>query len=210
MIDKYIEEYIEAHCSPEDAVLHELYRKTQLEMTYPRMISGHVQGQFLQMISQLMQPRRILEIGTFTGYGAISLARGLAEEGKLITIEKNEELEDTIRKFIEKSGNSDKIQVLFGDALEIVDKLDECFDIVFIDADKVHYTRYYELVIDKLRSGGIVLVDNVLWGGKVLSPSANDPDTQAIIAFNDMVKGDSRVEQLIMPLRDGLMMIRKN
>lgn len=210
MIDKQIEDYIAAHCSPEDAVLHELFRKTQLEMIYPRMISGHVQGKFLQMISQMMQPRRILEIGTFTGYGAISLARGLSADGKLITIEKNEELEDTILHFVEKSGYKDKIQVMFGDALNIIGKLDECFDIIYIDADKLHYTTYYQLVIDKLRPGGVILADNVLWGGKVLNPSSNDPDTQAIEAFNLMIKEDSRVEQLILSIRDGLMVIRKN
>jgi caffeoyl-CoA O-methyltransferase len=210
MTDKQIEDYIEAHCSPQDAVLHQLYRKTQLEMILPRMISGPVQGKFLQMISQMMQPRRILEIGTFTGYGAISLAKGLSADGKLITIEKNEELEDTIRQFVDKSGNKGKIQVMFGDALKIIGELDECFDIVYIDADKAHYTSYYELVIDKVRPGGIVLADNVLWGGKVLNPSENDPDTQAIVAFNTCVKEDHRVEQLILPLRDGLMVIRKN
>lgn len=178
-------------------------------MIFPRMASGHVQGKFLEMISTLMAPRRILEIGTFTAYGAISLAKGLTPDGKLITIEKNEELEDFIRNYIALSGYSEKIQLILGDALNIIPQIEAWFDLVFIDADKVHYETYYNLVIEKLRPGGLILADNVLWGGKVLNPKPNDIETLALANFNKMVSLDERVEQLILPMRDGLMMIRK-
>jgi predicted O-methyltransferase YrrM len=208
--DKKIEEYISKLSSPASAVLHDLYRKTNLEMLFPRMISGHIQGKFLEMVSLMLMPRRILEIGTFTGYGAISLARGLTDDGKLITIEENEELEEVILNFIKKSGYQGKIIPVFGDALQIIPDIGEWFDLVFIDADKENYSNYFNLVIDKLRPGGFILADNVLWGGKVIRPEIDDEETLAIRHFNEMVAADVRVEQLLLPVRDGIMIIRKN
>jgi caffeoyl-CoA O-methyltransferase len=210
MIEKELENYISSISSPPSEVLHELYRKTHLEMIFPRMISGHIQGKLLEMISLMLMPRRILEIGTFTGYSAISLARGLTDDGKLITIDINEELEETINFFVEKSGYQHKIVPLFGAALELIPRINEWFDLIFIDADKENYLNYFNLALDKLRPGGFIIADNILWGGKVLNPTANDEETNAIRQFNQMVANDSRVEQVALPVRDGIMLIRKN
>lgn len=210
MIDQNIDDYISSISSPPSAVLYELYRITNLQQVLPRMISGHIQGKLLEMISLMVMPRRILEIGTFTAYGAISLARGLTDEGKLITIENNEELRDMIMEYIAKAGYQDKIVPVFGDAVKIIPTLKELFDIVFIDADKENYMNYYQLIVEKVRPGGIILVDNVLWGGKVLNPDPGDKESLAINQFNKQVSADNRVEQLVLPIRDGLMIIRKN
>lgn len=205
-----IEEYLEQHTTPMDEVLLELYRATHLHAINPRMASGPVQGRFLQLICQLMHPRRVLEIGTFTGFSTICMARGMAKDGLLTTIEANEEYEDVIRKYLSKAGVSDRVQLVIGDAKSVIPTLEGGFDLVFIDADKLSYPVYYDLVMDKLNPGGILLADNVLWEGKVLNADTKERDTQAIRAFNDKVQNDPRVENVLLPLRDGLMMVRRH
>lgn len=204
-----LEDYLEKHSTKPSDLLIEMTRLTNLRTRFPRMLSGHIQGKFLEMVSKMIKPKRILEIGTFTGYSAISLVEGLAEDGKLITIEYDEEYEDLIRYFIDKSGFGDKIQLLIGDAKQVIPSIDETFDLVFIDADKYGYSDYYEQVMEKLCQGGIILVDNVLWSGKVIKTGSKDTETAAIIKFNKKVANDPRVEQVLLPLRDGLMIIRK-
>ncbi|RKD91594.1 O-methyltransferase [Mangrovibacterium diazotrophicum] len=205
-LDKYILE----HSTPEDPVLYELDRETNISILRPRMLSGHIQGMLLTMLSQMIRPKRILEIGTFTGYSAICLAKGLVEDGKLHTIEVNDELEWIATKYIEKAGMQQKIQQHIGDACEIIPSLDETFDFVFLDGNKREYSRYYDLVFDKVRPGGYLLADNILWDGKVVEEvDPRDEQTIGILAFNDKVKNDPRVTQVILPLRDGLMLIRK-
>jgi len=164
----------------------------------------------LTLLSKMIQPERILEIGTFTGYSAICLAKGLSETGKLITIELDDELESFSKKYFEKAGLADKIEQRIGPALEIIPEIDETFDLVFLDADKKEYTEYFSLVFDKLRTGGIIIADNTLWSGKVLeTPPPDDEQTKGIIAFNEMIKNEKRVEKVILPLRDGMTIIRK-
>jgi predicted O-methyltransferase YrrM len=211
MIHKKIEEYIEQHTTNESGVQYDLNRATHLKTFYPNMLSGQVQGKFLEMISRMIKPEYILEIGTFTGYSAISLARGLQDDGKLYTIEVNEEIETFIREYLQKAGMQEKIQLLMGNALEIIPELPHQFDLIFIDADKEQYVDYYDLAIDKLKSGGFILADNVLWGGKVIEDDAkSDKETMGIKSFNEHVKNDKRVEQVILSVRDGLMLIRKS
>lgn len=205
-----IEEYLEQHATPMDEVLESLYRETHLHAMNPRMASGPVQGRFLQFICQMMHPKKVLEIGTFTGFSTICMARGMAPNGLLTTIEANEEYEGIIRKYLEKAGVTDRVRLIVGDAKMVIPTLENGFDLVFIDADKVSYPIYYDLVMDKLNPGGILLADNVLWEGKVLNADTKERDTQAIRAFNDKVQNDPRVENVLLPLRDGLMMIRKN
>lgn len=210
MIEQQIEKYIENHTTPEGEVMKQLNRETHLKTYYPNMLSGAVQGKFLEMVSWMVRPKRILEVGTFTAYSAIALAKGLTEGGKLITIEVDEEMETFIRKFINKSGTGDKIELFMGNALEIIPGLEESFDLVFIDANKEQYVEYFELSLAKLKQGGFILVDNVLWKGKVLEDdSKSDKETKGIKAFNEHVKSDSRVEQVILSIRDGLMLCRK-
>ena len=204
-----IEEYLEQHTTPMDEVLSELYRETYLHAMNPRMASGPVQGRFLQFLCQLMQPKRVLEIGTFTGFSTICMARGMAPDGLLTTIEANEEYEGIIRKYLSKAGVADRVQLIIGDAKTVIPTLEGGFDLVFIDADKVSYPIYYDLVMDMLNPGGILLADNVLWEGKVLNADTKERDTQAIRAFNDKVQNDPRVENVLLPLRDGLMIVRK-
>lgn len=204
-----IEEYLEQHTSPMDEVLHELYRETHLHAMNPRMASGPVQGRFLQLLCQLMQPKMVLEIGTFTGFATICMARGMASDGLLTTIEANEEYEGIIRKYLAKAAVADRVRLIIGDAKEVIPTLEGGFDLVFIDADKISYPSYYDLVIEKLNPGGVILADNVLWEGKVLNAHAKERDTKAIQAFNDKVQNDPRVENVLLPLRDGLMMVRK-
>ena len=205
-----LEEYLERHTTPMDAVLEELYRETHLTMMNPRMVSGPVQGRFLQMLCEWIRPQRVLEIGTFTGFSTICLARGLAEEGQLVTIEAEVENEGIIRKYLEKAGVAGQVQLILGDAKDVIPTLDGSFDLVFIDADKTSYPFYYEMVIDKLRTGGVLLADNVLWDGKVLQDHPKERDTQAIQAFNDLVQNDPRLRNVLLPLRDGLMVGIKN
>ena len=210
IINEHVEHYVEQHTSPESELMKNLNRDTNLRTFYPTMLSGQVQGKFLEMLSRMIKPDRILEIGTFTGYSAIAMAGGLTEKGKLITIEVNEELEDFITDYFKKSGYSDKIELLIGDALEIVPKLKDRFDLVFIDADKEQYIGYYEAVLPLLKKGGFILADNVIWSGKVLEVDAkSDKETMGIKAFNTHIKNDNRVEQVMLSIRDGLMLIRK-
>ena len=210
MIPKDIEKYTEQHTTPESEIMQHINRQTHLKTYYPNMLSGHVQGAFLEMISQMIRPERVLEIGTFTGYSAIAFAKGLREGGKVITIDINEELETMINGFFKESGFSDRIELRIGNALEIIPELDEVFDLVFIDADKEQYVDYYEMVFDKVRHGGFILADNVLWGGKVLEADArSDKETKGIKAFNEHVKNDFRVEQVMLTVRDGLLLVRK-
>ena len=209
MTDPYqLEEYLEAHATAPDAVLQELYRHTYMHEMNPRMMSGPVQGKFLQFLCQMFKPQRVLEIGTYTGYAAICIARGLPEGGRLVTIEANREYEDTLRHYFDKAQVSEKIDIILGDAKTVIPTLNEIFDLVFIDADKVSYPTYYNMVMKKVRPGSFILADNVLWDGKVLNTQTKEHDTQALITFNNMVQNDPRVENVLLPIRDGLMMIR--
>jgi caffeoyl-CoA O-methyltransferase len=201
--------YAETHTSDEDPLLRELYRTTYLKTVYPQMISGKVQGQFLSFISQMVRPRRILEIGTFTGYSAYCLAKGLQPDGKVVTIEVNEELEELIRDFFEKADIADRIELLIGDALEILPRLGENFDLVFIDANKDQYGAYYGHCVNALNSGGYLVADNVLWGGKVAEEPLPDETTRSIHQFNALVQNDPRVENVFLTIRDGLLLVRK-
>ena len=208
---KKIEQYIALHLDEEDEVLRELNRETHLKVLGARMISGHLQGQVLTMFSKMIRPLRILELGTFTGYSAICLARGLQPDGKLITIEIDDELQQIANDFFIKAGLQDKIIQKIGPALEIIPPLSESFDLVFIDADKREYSAYYHAVFPKVKNGGFILADNTLWNGKVLDEiDPGDKQTQGIIDFNACIKSDNRVEKIILPLRDGLTIIRKN
>lgn len=210
-IDPKIDAYAENHCTPENEVLQALNRDTYANVLMPRMLSGHLQGRVLSMFSHMLRPRRILEIGTYTGYAALCMAEGLTDDGVLHTIDINEELETMVRKYMDESGMKDKIQFHIGNALEIVPALNETIDMVFIDADKENYSTYYDLVFDKLRSGGVIIADNVLWSGKVLDENelAKDVETKALNEFNKKVLADDRVENVLMPIRDGLMVVRK-
>ena len=210
LFDQNIQKYIENHSQPETEVLQELNRETNLKVVRAAMLSGPVQGRMLAMFVALLQAKNILEIGTYTGYSAIWMAGAMPEGGKLHTIDKNEELEDMMLRYFEKAGVADKIVPHMGNALDIIPALDETFDLVYIDADKENYLNYYELVIEKTRKGGLIVADNVLWYGKVLSPEENqDKATQAIIDFNKHVHNDKRVENVLFPIRDGLMVARK-
>jgi predicted O-methyltransferase YrrM len=207
---KEIEKYILGHIEPEDAVLNELDRETHLKVPGARMISGHLQGQVLTMFSKMIQPQNILELGTFTGYSSICLAKGLPEGGKLITIEADDELEDFAKKYFIKAGAGNKIEQRTGLALEIIPGLNTTFDLVFMDADKREYVDYYNSVFDMVKPGGYIIADNTLWYGKVLEkPAAGDALTKGIIEFNNLIRNDNRVEQVILPLRDGMTIIRK-
>ncbi|MCD6355423.1 MAG: class I SAM-dependent methyltransferase [Prolixibacteraceae bacterium] len=204
------ERYISDHIDPEEEVLKELDRDTSLNAVNPRMLSGHLQGQFLAMLSKIICPHLILEVGTFTGYSAICLAKGLQPGGKLITIEINDELEKFASRYFRKAGLENKIEQQIGSAIEIIPTLSETFDLLFLDADKRDYIRYYNLAFPKVRSGGIIIADNTLWGGKVLDKdAADDHQTKGILEFNKMIKDDSRVEKVILPLRDGMTLLRK-
>ncbi|WP_159518640.1 O-methyltransferase [Sunxiuqinia indica] len=206
-----LEKYILGHINEEDPVLTELERDTFLNVLQPRMLSGHLQGTILTMFSQMLQPKQILEIGTFTGYSAICLAKGLAEGGQLHTIEINDELESMALKYFQKAGLATKIIQHIGDAEIVIPSLSEQFNLVFIDGDKREYSSYFDLVIDKVPSGGVIIADNILWSGKVTEqPDPNDQQTIGILEFNQKIKNDPRVSQTIIPLRDGLMLIRKN
>lgn len=204
-----IETYALEHTDKEANYLHELQRQTQLKVLMPRMLSGHLQGRFLAMFSKLLQPRNILEIGTYTGYSALCLAEGLQPEGQLITIDINEEIESFAKKFFEKAQMQDKIQMIVGNALDIIPTLANVWDLVFIDADKINYQKYYDLVLPQVRIGGWIIADNVLWSGKVVDEKAQDKDTQAIREFNDYIQKDERVSNLLLPLRDGLLIMQK-
>jgi len=206
-----LEKYIVNHINEEDKLLQEITRETHIKTMHPRMLSGHIQGKVLEMISYMISPTNILEIGTFTGYSAICLAKGLAQNGKLTTIEVNDELEKFTRNFFNKSENKQKIDFLIGDALQIIPTLDIEFDLIFIDGEKSSYTKYYETCLSKLKTGGFILADNTLWSGKVLEKNIknNDYFTKGILEFNDLIKDDKRVDKVILPIRDGITILRK-
>lgn len=208
MINEDLQNLLLQYCEPESELLQRINRETNLKVLMPRMLSGHYQGRVLSMLSKLVNPRRILEVGTFTGYATLCLAEGLQPEGKLFTLDINVELEDMVRRNFADSAYEKHIVYLLGDAMQNIPQLDEVFDLVFIDADKKNNGAYYDLVIDKVRPGGLIIVDNVLWSGKVLS-NQQDKDTKNIITFNDKIAKDPQVEKLILPVRDGLFVIRK-
>lgn len=205
-----VEAYAEKYTSAESPLLYKLNRETHLKVELPHMLSGHVQGKFLEMISRMLRPRRILELGTYTGYSAICLAAGLPDDGILHTIDINEELETLCRQYFEASGYADKIKMHIGKAAEVMTSLDEVFDLVFIDADKAGYVHYYDLVWEKLRPGGFILADNVLYHGQVLQPE-NEQGSQAkaMVRFCEKVLADDRAEQVLLTIRDGILLIRK-
>ncbi|MDZ4750068.1 MAG: O-methyltransferase [Flavobacteriales bacterium] len=205
-----IEQYADLHTKGESALLSELSRETWQKVVMPRMLSGHVQGRFLSMISKLIRPKYILEIGTYTGYSALCLAEGLQEDGRLYTIDINDELQWIQDKYFSQSQRFDAIERIFGNAKDIIPNIDASFDLVFIDADKDNYLNYYHLLIDKLKPGSVILADNVLWSGKVIHPAApSDIETKTLQEFNNYVHKDERVENILLPIRDGLMMLRK-
>jgi caffeoyl-CoA O-methyltransferase len=209
-MNRKLEQYLIDHTTPEDPVLEDLYRQTHIRFINPNMVSGHLQGKLLEMISKMINPENVIEIGTFTGYSAICLARGLKPGGKVHTIESNDELAEFSKTYFEKAGLSSEIIIHNGRAQDIIPGLDVKFDLVFIDGDKREYIEYYQLITDKVKPGGFILVDNILWGGKVLEKSNADQQTKGIIEFNEMIKDNNKIEKIILPVRDGLMIIRKS
>lgn len=210
-ISEALNHYCESHTEPESELLQELNRETHLKVLSPRMLSGHLQGRFLSFISKLKHPKYILEIGTYTGYSALCLAEGLQSNGELITVDPNEETNLVANKYFKKSQLASKIKLIQGDAKDIIPELNQQFDIVFIDADKRNYPAYFDLVIDKVTKGGLIIADNVLWSGKVLnSTSQMDTDTKIIHEFNTKINSDKRVTNLLLPVRDGLLLMLKN
>lgn len=208
-IPEELKNYIEYFSSPEPELLKDLSRETYSKILMPRMLSGHYQGRLLSMISKMVRPHRILEVGTYTGYSALCLAEGLSEDGRLITIDINDELRPMVDRYILRSDYASQIQLINGNAAEIIPKLTEQFDLAFIDADKANYCLYFDLIIDKMKPGGIILADNVLWSGKVLDTKKADKDTTALMEFNKKVHLDPRTETVILPVRDGINIIRK-
>lgn len=208
-LEENLEKYVEAHTEKESPLLQKLNRFTNANVLNPRMLAGHFQGRLIAMLSKMIQPEYILEIGTYTGYSAICWTEGLADHGKVITLDVNEELKEIIESYISESGNEKRIELMIGNAMELVPKLNYRWDIVFLDADKENYINYFEMVIDRVRPGGFIIADNVLWSGKVLDPEADDPDTLGLIAYNKLIQNDSRVENILLPVRDGLMIARK-
>ncbi len=210
MIDPQLEKYAEEHSSKESDLLYRLNRETHIKVMLPRMLSGAMQGKLLEMLSCMIRPKTILEIGTYTGYSAICLAKGLPADGVLHTIEKNPELENIAKKYFVEAEIEHQLIYHLGNALDIIPQIKEVFDLVFLDADKDNYLNYYKLIFDKIRPGGYILADNVFWSGKVLSsPHPQDKEAIGIIEFNEFVQQDDRVENVMLPLRDGLSLIRK-
>jgi len=207
-IDRKIMEYVINNSEDEPELLKELAKETYQKILQPRMLSGHPQGRILSILSKLIRPKRILEIGTYTGYGTICLAEGLTDDGKIITIDKNEEIIDFQNKYFEKSGYREKIIQLNGEALDIIETLSDKFDIVFLDADKENYIEYYKSISNKLVKGGILISDNVLWSGKVLEETSNDLETDILKRFNRLLKNDKKFETIIIPIRDGVSISR--
>ena len=205
-----INQYACDHTQGENAVLAELNRETWAKVLIPRMLSGHLQGRTLSMFSQMIQPKTILEIGTYTGYSAICLAEGLQENGSLHTIDINEELKSICERYFEKAGISKQVKLYTGNAMDIIPTIDAEFELVFIDADKENYSNYFDLIIERMPVGGYIIADNVLWSGKVVEEvDTNDIETQELIAFNKKIHESERVENLLLPVRDGLMVCRK-
>lgn len=209
-ISHELNQYCEGQTSTESTLLHQLNRDTHLKVLSPRMLSGHLQGRFLSMISHMIRPSYILEIGTYTGYSALCLAEGLIESGQLVSLDINEETSEMAQHYINQSAFKDKIHLKVTDAKSFIPGITTPIDIVFIDADKQNYSLYYDLVFDKVKSGGYILADNVLWSGKITMPEDQmDKSTKAIHEFNKKIQSDSRVENILLPLRDGIMMVRK-
>ncbi|XOV67492.1 MAG: O-methyltransferase [Fluviicola sp.] len=209
-ISKELDEYVNNHTQAEPEWLYELNRETHLNVMQPRMLSGHFQGRVLSMISKMVQPKDVLEIGTYTGYSVLCMAEGLADGGHIVTIDSNEELADLVQRYLKKSPYEDKIKCVIGDAMEVVPGLKREFDLVFIDADKQNYINYYNMTFDKVRSGGYFLFDNVLWSGKVLEPAKEkDISTKTLKELNELIHNDDRVEEVLLPIRDGLLLARK-
>jgi len=210
-LKRELQEYIENHTEEEPEILKKLNRETYSKILMPRMLSGHLQGRVLSMLSKMIKPKRILEIGTFTGYSAICLAEGFEEGGELITIDVNEELEDMARRYFVKAGLEEVIDYRIGNAMKIIPDLAGSFDLVFIDADKENYSHYFDMVIDKMNVGAFLIADNVLWSGKVIEEDEveKNKDTKGIVMFNKKIQDDKRVENVLFPIRDGLMIIRK-
>ena len=210
LITEQIESYCEAHTTCETELLYRLYRETHLKTLRPRMLAGHLQGRFLAIISKMIKPEKILEIGTFTGYSALCLAEGLQENGELHTIEIEEEFEEVITKYFSLSVNKEKLHLHIGNALEIIPALNYPWDLVFMDAEKSEYLQYYEMVLPAVKKGGFILADNMLWNCKVIEPVAeNDLETKAVVAFNNYIQNDLRVANVLLPVRDGLLLIEK-
>ena len=207
-ISEKLAEYLSQNSDKEPEILSKLNKETHQKILQPRMLSGHIQGRFLSLISKIKSPLQILEIGTYTGYGTLCLAEGLAANGKIFTIDRNEELINIQNKYFEESGNRDKIVQLTGNAIDILMNLVENFDLIFIDADKENYIKYFEIVSKKLNPNGIIISDNVLWSGKVVEESDNDEETDTLIKFNKLLSKDERFETIILPLRDGLSISR--
>ncbi|MDN5200939.1 O-methyltransferase [Fulvivirgaceae bacterium BMA10] len=208
--DKEIQQYAEQFTQGESDLLKKINRNTHAEILFPRMLSGHLQGRLLAMLSNMIRPKCVLEIGTYTGYSAICLAEGLAENGKLITIDINEELENVAKNYFKEAGLENTIDQIVGDALEIIPDLNEEFDLVFLDADKENYVNYFDLILNKVKKNGFIIADNVVWSGKVMKkPKKGDRATLGIIEFNEKVHADNRVENVLLPVRDGLMILRK-
>lgn len=208
LINEDMQQLLLNYCEPESELLKKIDRETNLKVLMPRMLSGHYQGRVLSMLSKMIRPDRILEVGTFTGYATICLAEGLTETGIIYTLDINEELEEMVRRNFAESPDAEKIKYILGDATKTVHELQETFDLVFIDADKKNNGTYYDLIFDRVRPGGLIIVDNVLWSGKVLNTNP-DKDTKNITTFNDKIAADTRVEKMILPVRDGLFIIRK-
>lgn len=208
LLSEKLENYIAQHSSPEEDLLQKLSRETHLKVQMPQMLSGHVQGQLLSLLSKMVQPKRVLEIGTFTGYSAICLAQGLTDDGLLYTIDINEELSPMVSNYFAEAGLTTKTKLLTGNALELISTLNETWDLVFIDADKINYANYYDLVFNQVRKGGYIIADNVLWSGKVVDEK-KDKDTLAIDAYNKKVQADVRVKNVIISVRDGLNIAQK-
>jgi len=209
IINSETEAYCTSISQAEPSVLKEIRRDTYVNVMQPRMLSGHFQGRLLSLISNLMRPHRVLEIGTYTGYSSICLAEGLSKNGKVISIDVNEELEGRIKANFDKAGQTDKVNFMAGDAAHIIPELNETFDLVFIDADKRNYQKYFDLVIDKVKIDGLIISDNVLWDGKVFDPEAKDLTTKALRKYNLSLKENNRIQTVLLPIRDGLLVARK-
>lgn len=208
-ISPELERYAGTHTSPESELLARINRETHLEVLQPRMLSGHLQGRVLSLLSCLLRPKRILEIGTYTGYSALCLAEGLPVDGTIITIDVNEELHARVQSYFNESAYKNQIEYHIGDAMELIPTLPEMWDLVFIDADKKNYLNYYELVIERMNPGGIILADNILWSGKVIDPAATDRETELLRRYNEVIHSDDRAENILLPIRDGIMVARK-
>ncbi|HAX94140.1 MAG TPA: methyltransferase [Bacteroidales bacterium] len=208
-MDRDLEKYILDHSTPEDEVLEDLFRQTHIRFVNPNMSCGHLQGKFLEMISRMISPECILEIGTFTGYSTICLARGLKPEGVLITVEPNDEIAEFTGQYLKKAGVDDRIFRITGRVQDVMGKIDRQPDLVYIDGDKREYCDYYSIVIEKVKPGGYIIADNVLWGGKIQESDTKDQQTRGIIEFNEMIRRQENIENIILPVRDGIMLIRR-